>query len=106
QVARMMRLAIASVDPELPVREIVPIAELLGRGLSRERLLARLAGVFGVMALLLAAIGLYGVVAYSVSQRTNELGIRMALGARPGEVLAMVLRDSLSLVIAGLALGL
>jgi predicted permease len=106
EVARMIRLAIASVDPNLPVREVVPVAELLGRGLSRERLMARLAGVFGMMALLLAAIGLYGVVAYSVAQRTNELGIRMALGARPGNVLAMVLRDSLVMVIAGLALGL
>ena len=106
EVARMIRFAIASVDPDLPVREVVPVAELLGRGLSRERLLARLAGVFGVMALLLAAIGLYGVVAYSVAQRTNELGIRMALGARPGNVLAMVLRDSLAMVGAGLLLGL
>jgi hypothetical protein len=105
EVARMIRFAIASVDPNLPVREVVPVAELLGRGLSRERLLARLAGVFGVMALLLAAIGLYGVVAYSVAQRTNELGIRMALGARPGAVWAMVLRDSLAMVLAGLALG-
>ena len=104
-VARMMRFAIASVEPELPVREIVPVAELLGRGLSRERLLARLAGVFGVMALLLAAIGLYGVVSYSVAQRTNELGIRMALGAQPGKVLAMVLRDSLAMVVTGLILG-
>ena len=105
-VARMMRFAIASVDPDLPVREIVPVAELLGRGLSRERLLARLAGVFGVMALLLAAIGLYGVVAYSVAQRTNELGIRMALGARPRAVWVMVLRDSLAMVVLGLGLGL
>ncbi|HSE51919.1 MAG TPA: FtsX-like permease family protein, partial [Gemmatimonadales bacterium] len=106
EVAQMIRLAIASVDPNLPVREVVPVAELLGRGLSRERLMARLAGVFGVMALLLAAIGLYGVVAYSVAQRTNELGIRMALGARPGAVRAMVLRDSLAMVLAGLAFGI
>lgn len=106
EVTQMIRFAIASVDPDLPVREVVPVAELLGRGLSRERLLARLAGVFGVMALLLAAIGLYGVVAYSVTQRTNELGIRMALGARPGSVLAMILRDSLAMVVAGLVLGL
>ena len=106
ETARMIRLAIASVDPDLPVREIVPISELLGRGLSRERLMARLAGVFGVMALLLAAIGLYGVVAYSVAQRTNELGIRMALGARPGKVWAMVLRDSLAMVATGLVLGI
>ena len=105
-VTRMIRFAIASVDPNLPVREVVPVAELLGRGLSRERLLARLAGVFGVMALLLAAIGLYGVVAYSVTQRTNELGIRLALGARPRAVWLMVLRDSLAMVLAGLALGI
>src|SRR5688572_13449921 len=89
----MIRFAIASVDPNLPVREVVPVAELLGRGLSRERLLARLAGV-------------YGVVAYSVTQRTNELGIRLALGARPRAVWGMVLRDSLAMVLAGLALGI
>ena len=106
ETARMIRFAIASVDPNLPVREVVPVAALLHRGLSREKLLARLAGVFGVMALLLAAIGLYGVVSYSVGQRTNELGIRMALGARPGEVHAMVLRDSLAMVVTGLVLGI
>jgi predicted permease len=106
EAVRAIRAAIARVEPNLPLREVVPVADLLERGLSRERLLARLAGVFSAMALLLAAIGLYGVVAYSVSQRTNEMGIRLALGAAPGAVWRMVLRDSLGMVVIGLGVGL
>lgn len=104
-VARPIRAAIAAVDPNLPVREVVGVSDLMERGLSRELLLARLAGVFSGLALLLAAIGLYGVVAYSVSQRTNEMGIRLALGAGPSRVWRMVLRDSLGMVAVGLGLG-
>ena len=106
ELARAIRTAITRVEPNLPLREVVTVADLLGRGLSRERLLARLAGVFSAMALLLAAIGLYGVVAYSVAQRTNEMGIRLALGAVPWKVWRMVLRDSLGMVVIGLAVGL
>jgi predicted permease len=106
ELARAIRGAITRVEPNLPLREVVTVAELLGRGLSRERLLARLAGVFSAMALLLAAIGLYGVVAYSVAQRTNEMGIRLALGAVPWKVWRMVLLDSLGMVVVGLGVGL
>lgn len=105
-VARPIRAAIAAVDPNLPLREVVSLSDLMERGLSRELLLARLAGVFSGLALLLAAIGLYGVVAYSVSQRTNEMGIRLALGAMPSKVWRMILRDSLGMVAVGLALGI
>jgi putative ABC transport system permease protein len=76
------------------------------RSLGREKLLAKLAGFFGALALLLASIGLYGIIAYSVARRRNEIGIRMALGARPGSVLRMMLGESLVVVALGLAVGI
>jgi predicted permease len=74
-------------------------------GVRQERMLAKIAGFFGGVGLLLAAGGLYGMMAYTVSRRTSEMGIRMALGARPGDVVRMVLRDSTVLVLAGVAVG-
>ncbi len=100
-----MRTALASVDPNLPVRDVVVIEQLLERGLTTERLVARLAGSFGVLALLLAAIGLYGVISYSVARRTNEMGVRLALGASPAAVSWVVLRDSLRTIAMGLVAG-
>jgi putative ABC transport system permease protein len=76
------------------------------RSLGREKLLAKLAGFVGALALLLASIGLYGIIAYSVARRRNEIGIRMALGARPGSVLRMMLGESLVVVALGLAVGI
>ena len=104
-VATALRAALRKVDPQLPVRDVTTLSELLERGLSRERLVARLAGSFGVLALLLAAVGLYGVMGYSVSRRTNEMGVRLALGASPGGVRMLVLRESLALCAAGILLG-
>ena len=78
----------------------------MDRSLGREKLLAKLAGFFGALALLLASIGLYGIIAYSVARRRNEIGIRMALGARPGSVLRMMLGESLVVVALGLAVGI
>lgn len=98
--------AIAAVDRNLPVREVVPLDDLLRRWLRDEELVARLAGVFGLLALVLAGVGLYGVTAFAVSRRTNEMGVRLALGAAPGGVLRLVLRDTLQLVAMGLGLGL
>lgn len=100
-----LRNAVAAVDPKLPIRDVVPMSVLIERGLTRERMVARLAGGFGVLALILAAIGLYGVISYSVARRTNEMGVRLALGATPGGVSRLVLRDSLALVLGGLAVG-
>jgi predicted permease len=105
-IVAAVRAAIAKAQPDLPIRDVVMVSDLLERGLSREKLLARLAGVFSAMALLLAAIGLYGVVAYSVAQRSNEMGIRLALGAVPWKIWRMVLGDSLGMVVVGLGAGL
>jgi predicted permease len=104
-VIAALRTAIASADRNLPVREVVTLGNLVERGLSREKLVARLAGSFGILALVLAAIGLYGVISYSVARRTNEMGVRLALGASPGGVSWLVLRDSLALVVIGLMAG-
>ncbi|HYL74383.1 MAG TPA: ABC transporter permease [Bryobacteraceae bacterium] len=101
-----IRAAIRGEDPNLAVWDMMTLGEAVERSLGREKLLAKLAGFFGALALLLASIGLYGVMAYSVSRRTNEIGIRMALGAQPGAVLGMVLRESVILVVVGFAVGI
>jgi ABC-type antimicrobial peptide transport system permease subunit len=78
---------------------------ILERGLTRERMVARLAGAFGLVALLLAAIGLYGVISYSVARRTNEMGVRLALGASPAAIAWVVLREQLRTMAIGLTVG-
>ena len=78
---------------------------MIDETIVNERIIARLATVFGLLALLLAAIGLYGVISYTIARRTNEIGIRMALGARRPRVLWMILRETLLLALAGIALG-
>ncbi|HEV3074786.1 MAG TPA: ABC transporter permease, partial [Thermoanaerobaculia bacterium] len=101
-----LRRAIAEVEPSLPVFSVVTMGEQMERSLARERAVARLTGFFGALALLLAAIGLYGVMSYSVARRTNEIGLRMALGAPRSQVLGLVMRDTARLVAAGVAAGL
>jgi macrolide transport system ATP-binding/permease protein len=101
-----IRAVIHSVDPNLAVWDVMTLGESVDRSLSQEKLLAKLASFFGALALLLASIGLYGVMAYSVSRRTNEIGIRMALGAQPSAVLGMVLRESVFVVGLGLMAGI
>ena len=104
-VTSALRAAIQRVDPMLPLRDVVAVRTLHERNLSRERMVARIAGALGLLALLLVGVGLYGVVAYSVSRRTNEMGVRLALGASARTVSWLVLRDSLTTIIAGLVLG-
>jgi hypothetical protein len=104
-IAPALRNAIHGVDPNLPLRDAVAVSALHERGLSRERLVTRIASALGLLALLLVGVGLYGVIAYSVSRRTNEMGVRLALGASGRDVSWLVMRDSLATIVAGLALG-
>jgi ABC-type antimicrobial peptide transport system permease subunit len=99
------RKAILAYDPAIPIDSAQPFAAMLDDNMRQERIIAQLSTVFGGLALLLAAIGLYGVLSYAVAQRTNEIGIRMALGADPGTVVRMVLRETAVLIAIGLAAG-
>ena len=101
-----VRKAVASVDPAVPLTEFHTQTALIDRVLRTERLLGFVSGAFGLIALALAAIGLGGLLAYAVARRTNEIGVRMALGATAGDVIGMVLRDSLRMVAVGIFIGL
>ena len=97
---------IAEVDPNLTITSIRTLRQQVELSFDQERAVASLAGLFGIVALLLAAVGLYGVTAYTVAQRTNEIGIRMALGADRMKVIRLVLRGAFKRVVVGLLLGI
>ena len=101
-----VRRAVLEFDKELFVPQLEPMTTLLAAQLARPRFNMILLAVFAAAAMILAAVGIYGVIAYSVTQRTREIGIRMALGAQRGSMLRMVLRQSFGLVAIGIGLGL
>ncbi len=105
-VIAAVRQAAREIDANLPLYNIKTLAMQVDESLARDRLISALSGFFGLLSLLLAGIGLYGVLAYAVSRRTREIGIRIALGARPGAVLRMVLRQGLILTLLGVGIGL
>ena len=101
-----MRNAIRALDPNLPVYDARTVTEHMQVAVFAQRMAANLLGAMGVLALLLAAIGLYGVMAYAVSQRTQEMGIRLALGASPSSLLNMIVSQGMKLTTIGLVIGL
>ena len=105
-VTASAREALQAIDPTLPIFNVRTMEDQVLHSLRRDRLLARLALILGSVALALSAIGLYGLLAYTVTRRTAEIGVRIALGAERGTVRWMVLRESLVLVIAGVAIGI
>ncbi len=101
-----VRQTIAEIDSKLPLVEVATMEEQMSKGIQRERMFATLCGGFGALALILSVIGLYGVISYGVSRRRGEIGVRLALGAMPRDVLLMVLREGLILASAGVLIGI
>ena len=105
-LASAARQAIAAIDPTLPVTGVRPMDEVLATAESQPRFLTLLLGLFSLLALALAAVGIYGLMSYSVTQRTNEIGIRMALGAQTSDVVWLVVGHGMKLTLAGMLIGI
>jgi predicted lysophospholipase L1 biosynthesis ABC-type transport system permease subunit len=105
-LAGLLRGAVRELDPELPVYDLQTMEERVSRSLSAHHLATAAIGGFAALSLILSVLGIYGVMRYSTNQRTREIGIRMALGAEPGEVVGMVVRQGMTLAALGLAGGL
>lgn len=105
-LGEQVRRALNEIDPNLVVYDVLPYSEILGNDFDQQDMIAKLTLLFGALALVLAAVGLYGVTAYSVEQRTSEIGVRMALGANRTSVMNLVMRGAFSQVGLGLAIGI
>jgi predicted permease len=105
-VEMQVRKALAEIDPKLPVFRFVPYDSVVARNFNQERLIARLTSAFGLLSLILASVGLYGVMSYFVARRTSEIGIRMAIGASRALIVRMVIRGAIAQLVLGLALGI
>jgi putative ABC transport system permease protein len=105
-LAGLVRHEVRTIDPDLPEPLIATVSEYLARTATDQRAMALLVSAFGILALTLAVVGIYGVMSYLVSQRTHEFGVRLALGARAGEIVALVIRRGMSTTLIGLGVGL
>jgi len=101
-----VRKTMAGIDRKLPMVDVITMEEQISKGLQRERMFATICSCFGILALVLSVVGLYGVIAYNTARRRNEIGIRLALGAIPGDVIAMIVREGMTVAALGLALGM